>query len=138
MGRGLTTNIFCVCLILDWIIIIIVFFWALLDALQLSRDLKGEILNTEFLNVTVSSSCDGPKFCWICAIFLDLYMQAGKFMILFIFNFLFKFTHFMSKFTDLLAIFLCKVVKSKILTAHKNPLLECLIIWYFKKKKYYW
>ena len=37
-------------------------------------------------------------------------------------NFLFFFTHLMSKFTDLLAIFLRKVVKSKILTANKNPL----------------
>ena len=32
----------------------------------------------------------------------------------------------MSKFKDLWAIFLRKVVKSKILTAHKNPLLECV------------
>ena len=39
----------------------------------------------EFLNVIVSTLCDGAEFLWLCAKFWDLYVQAGKFMILFIF-----------------------------------------------------
>ena len=38
----------------------------------------------EFLNITVSPSCEGAKFSWLCTIFLDLYVEAGKFLIIFI------------------------------------------------------
>ena len=41
-------------------------------------------------------------------------------------TFLSIFIHFMSMFRDFLAIFLGKVFKPKIVTAQKNPLLECL------------
>ena len=39
----------------------------------------------EFLKVTVSPLCDGAKFSWLCTKVRDLYVQAWKFMILFIF-----------------------------------------------------
>ena len=43
---------------------------------HLSVQCNPKVLKTEFLNVTVSPSCDGAKFCSICAIFLDIYLQA--------------------------------------------------------------
>ena len=41
-------------------------------------------------------------------------------------NLLSSFTHLMSLLRDLLAIFLCKIFQSKIVTAQKTPLLQCL------------
>ena len=83
---------------------------------------EGWILRTEFLNDTVSRPCDGAKFCWLCAKFRDLYVQARKFRISSIY------THFLIMFRGFSAIFLHKVFKSKIVTAEKiNLLLECLI-----------
>ena len=85
---------------------------------------------TEFLNVTVSPSCNGAKFSWLGAKFWDLYVQTVKFMICFIFLI------FLSIFTDLtktlrffLPIFLRKIFTSGSVTAPKNLLLECLILY---------
>ena len=61
----------------------------------------------EFLNVTVSPSCDGAKF-------LDLFVQARKFRIVSIY------IYFLSMFKGLLTIFLCNVFKSKIVMAQKK------------------
>ena len=53
----------------------------------------------EFLQVTVSASCDGAKFSWFCAKFKDLYVQPEKSKTLINFlNFWPVFIHFMSLF----------------------------------------
>ena len=64
--------------------------------------------SSEFLNVTVSPSCDGAQFSWLCATFWDLYVQTGKLMNFFVsLSFLPIFTHFMRKFSVLFCLFSC-------------------------------
>ena len=47
------------------------------------KSVFGLILS-EFLNVTVSPSCNGAKCCRLCATFWDLYLTTLKFMIFFL------------------------------------------------------
>ena len=82
----------------------------------------------EFLNVTVSRSCDRAKFSWLCAKSWDLYAETKNLCILT------SFTIFSSWFTRIMQIlvwfwhfFLRKNVKTKVLTAQKSLLLECLL-----------
>ena len=72
------------------------------------RSFTGGGSATEFLNVTVSPSCDNAQFCWLCAKFWGLYVQAGKFMIfLYLINLVSIITQFMSMFRVFSLAFSC-------------------------------
>ena len=83
------------------------------------QDTKFFLANPEFLNVTVSPSCDGAKFSWLCATFWDLYLQAGKLNFFFILLYIF-FLPTLWPCLSFLPIFLLKLNGAKI------PPLECL------------
>ena len=82
---------------------------------------------SEFLNVTVTQSCDHAKFSWLCAKSWDLYAQTKKLCLWTYFTvFSSWFTFTMWFLVWFLHFFLRKNFKSKVLTAQKNKLLECL------------
>ena len=81
----------------------------------------------EFLKVTVSRLCDRAHIFWLCAKSWDLYAQTTKLCILNSFTvFFFLFHAYELILSDIFAIFLAQNFKTKVLTAQKNLLLECL------------
>ena len=94
-----------------------------LSLLHLSTSNAGP----EFLNVTVSTLCDGAIFSWLCAKFWDFHAQTKNLCILTSFTFFFClcFTHIID-FKWYVCTFLAQNVGNRVLTAQKNLILECL------------
>ena len=76
--------------------------------------------NSEFLNVTVSRSCDRAKFSWLWATFWDWYFETKNLCIL-TYSTVFSswFTHNMWFLMWLLHFFLPTNFRTKVLTAQK-------------------
>ena len=98
--------------------------WILYDVFVKFLRSMVESSEAEFLNVNVSPSCDCAKSSWLCAKFWDLYVQAGKFMISYIFQTFCPFLATLWTCLNFSGQFSCaNLKKNRLLT---NPFLECL------------
>ena len=83
---------------------------------------------SEFLKRAVVRSCDRAKIFWPCVKSWDLHEQAKNLCILTFFAvFYFMFHTYQVIFSDIFALFLAQNIKTKVLTAQKKWLLECLL-----------
>ena len=83
--------------------------------------------SSEFLKVTVSPSCDGAKFSWCCSKFCYLYLQTGKINNFLYFSILFcPFLPTLCASKRFFPHIPAQNFESKIVTAQKNLLTECL------------
>ena len=82
----------------------------------------------EFVNVTVSRSCDRAKLSRVCAKSWELYLQTKKLCNLNTFKKLFFYIihTFHVILGVIFALFLAQNFKTEVLTAQKNLVLECL------------